>query len=61
MEWGLNMLERSSPNKLALSTSDISSEPSGFLIGHECSFNFRRFLVILHNEPFLCLRICILI
>jgi hypothetical protein len=51
MEWGLNMLERCSPNKLALLTSDIASEPFGFLIGHESSFNFRRFLVIFHNEP----------
>lgn len=50
MGWGLNMLERCSPNRLSLSTSDSASEQSGCLIGHECSFNFRRFLVILHNE-----------
>jgi hypothetical protein len=48
MGWGLNMLERCSPNKLA---KDSASEPSGFLIGRESFFNFRRFLVVFHSEP----------
>jgi hypothetical protein len=48
--YGIKILERYSPKRLALSRSDSTCDPSNFLIGQEYSFNFSILLVVFDND-----------